>query len=292
MISKDDSLRAFELGRRMGSSFTACFPGRTASGSAGERLGTAAGTSIEFHDFRDYQPGDDIRRLDWAAYARSDRLTIRLYREEVQPRADIVSDLSSSMAAPDQKKALASLVLAGLLMEAAFRAGMSVAWHGYGAGWSRLFGSSNSFPGCEIPDFAGAGGLEDELVARGANLSFRGIRFCISDFLWQSAPESVMRRVVEGASAAVFINVLCAEEMDPPEYGPVSLLDSESGHKLDLKIGPGEKKVYLENLGTHFDLWKDAAVSYGALFCQVRAEDILDENSSALVQAGILEYSS
>ena len=36
----------------------------------GERRSTKRGTSIEFADYRDYTPGDDLRRLDWNVYAR------------------------------------------------------------------------------------------------------------------------------------------------------------------------------------------------------------------------------
>ena len=37
------------------------------------------GESMEFMDHREYQPGDDLRRLDWAAYARSDKMIVKLY---------------------------------------------------------------------------------------------------------------------------------------------------------------------------------------------------------------------
>jgi uncharacterized protein (DUF58 family) len=42
-------------------------------------------------------PGDDIRHVDWSAYARSDHLMVRLYREEISPRTDILLDASRSM---------------------------------------------------------------------------------------------------------------------------------------------------------------------------------------------------
>ena len=61
---------------------------RALRGVAGARVGTAAGSSLEFHDYRDYHPGDDVRLIDWNVFARSDRETIRRHREEVRnPRA-------------------------------------------------------------------------------------------------------------------------------------------------------------------------------------------------------------
>ena len=42
-------------------------------------------------------PGDDLRHVDWAAYARSDSLNIRLYREEVAPRLDLLIDVANNI---------------------------------------------------------------------------------------------------------------------------------------------------------------------------------------------------
>src|ERR1044071_9687530 len=55
------------------------------------------GFSVEFSDYRNYQPGDDLRRLDWRLYARSDRLCIKRYMQETNMRFYIVCDTSASM---------------------------------------------------------------------------------------------------------------------------------------------------------------------------------------------------
>jgi len=55
------------------------------------------GFSVEFSDYRDYQPGDDLRRLDWRLYARSDRLCIKRYMQETNVRFYVVCDASASM---------------------------------------------------------------------------------------------------------------------------------------------------------------------------------------------------
>ncbi|MEE3284389.1 MAG: DUF58 domain-containing protein, partial [Planctomycetota bacterium] len=68
-----------------------------ASGRAGELLGRGTGSSLEFQEYREYTPGDDIRHLDWAAYGRSDTLMVRLFREEISPRTEILVDASASM---------------------------------------------------------------------------------------------------------------------------------------------------------------------------------------------------
>src|SRR5438067_10290937 len=85
-------------GERAGQRYRLGLPPRAPAGGAGVALAQRAGSSLEFRDYRDYQPGDDLRHVDWGAYARSDQLSVKLYREEVTPHADIVVDGSRSMA--------------------------------------------------------------------------------------------------------------------------------------------------------------------------------------------------
>lgn len=55
------------------------------------------GFSIEFADYRQYVKGDDIRHLDWKAFARNERLYIRQYEEECNLRVYLLVDGSKSM---------------------------------------------------------------------------------------------------------------------------------------------------------------------------------------------------
>lgn len=55
------------------------------------------GVSVEFADYREYSPGDDLKRLDWKAYARSDRFYIKRFEEDTNLRGTILLDASSSM---------------------------------------------------------------------------------------------------------------------------------------------------------------------------------------------------
>ncbi len=55
------------------------------------------GSSVEFSEYRDYQPGDDLRQLDWRLYARSDRLHIKRFEQETEARVYLLMDRSASM---------------------------------------------------------------------------------------------------------------------------------------------------------------------------------------------------
>lgn len=56
------------------------------------------GFSVEFADHREYVPGDDLKYLDWALYARTDHYYIKRFEEETNLRCTIVLDRSASMA--------------------------------------------------------------------------------------------------------------------------------------------------------------------------------------------------
>ncbi|MBA3686347.1 MAG: DUF58 domain-containing protein, partial [Planctomycetes bacterium] len=64
----------------------------------GQHRSLRRGLSVEFAGHRPYQPGDDLRRLDWTVYARSDRFDVRQYEEETRLRATLIVDCSGSMA--------------------------------------------------------------------------------------------------------------------------------------------------------------------------------------------------
>src|SRR5436305_9767670 len=55
------------------------------------------GFSVEFAEYREYSPGDDLRRLDWRVFGRTDRYFVKQYEEESNLRATLVMDASASM---------------------------------------------------------------------------------------------------------------------------------------------------------------------------------------------------
>src|SRR2546427_814845 len=55
------------------------------------------GFSVDFAEYRDYQPGDDLRRIDWNVYSRMDKLVIKLFEGETNTKNMILLDVSGSM---------------------------------------------------------------------------------------------------------------------------------------------------------------------------------------------------
>lgn len=63
----------------------------------GERRSPNRGGSVEFADYRSYQPGDDFRYVDWNIYARLDKLFLKMFLEEENVKVHILIDSSKSM---------------------------------------------------------------------------------------------------------------------------------------------------------------------------------------------------
>jgi hypothetical protein len=84
---------------------------------AGRRtLGRVLGSGIEPENFREYAAGDDLRFLDWNAFARLDDLTIRTYRAERQVEITIIIDASASMGVPQDDEKLGLALVLGIAL--------------------------------------------------------------------------------------------------------------------------------------------------------------------------------
>jgi len=73
------------------------------------------GFSVEFSEYRPYGPGESTQRIDWKAYARTDRHYVKLFEEETNLRATLLLDLSRSMDFAGDKNRVSKFRYAGLL---------------------------------------------------------------------------------------------------------------------------------------------------------------------------------
>src|SRR5579863_3848441 len=97
-----------------------------ATGRQGRRRSPMAGSSMEFADYRRYAPGDDFRRIDWKAYARLERLFLRVFEAEENITVTILIDCSDSMQYGEPAKASLALTLAAALAYIALKCEESV----------------------------------------------------------------------------------------------------------------------------------------------------------------------
>jgi uncharacterized protein (DUF58 family) len=201
-------------------------------GLAGERLGRASGSSLEFQERRPYQPGDDVRHVDWRALARSDQLVVRLWREEVLARVEILVDTSCSMAIDEQKAQLA-VDLAALLAHGARADGSQVLVVALGAQPRPVSLEELTHDGLAFDDRT-----PFEAALRGASGLLRHGAVCVvlSDFLFPHDPRALVRSLAARAGALAFVQVLAADEGAPRSGAAHRLVDCENEQTLDLVL--------------------------------------------------------
>ncbi len=276
-------------GERAGSRYALSVPSRVPTGLAGLQLGQHAGASLEFKDHRDYQPGDDLRRIDWSAYARSDKLIVKLYREEVNPHLDILLDGSTSMALQDSAKAQAALGVTAALVAAATNAGYSHQAYIAHDGCAPIAHGSDRPGAWDEIRFTGAGHPEAALLRAPPAWRGQGIRVLVSDLLWMGEPNTTLDHLAAGSAAVYVVQVLARADVEPPQRGNVRLVDCESGELKEVFVDAIAERRYHENLARHQENWNLAARAVGATMTTIVAEDIVKNwDLEALVAAEVL----
>ena len=81
----------------------------------GKHFVRSYGQTVEFADYREYQLGDDIRRIDWNLFSRFEKYFIRLFTDERQMDVQIFLDCSASMGKENRAKAEYAVSVAAAL---------------------------------------------------------------------------------------------------------------------------------------------------------------------------------
>ncbi|MSR57693.1 MAG: DUF58 domain-containing protein [Planctomycetaceae bacterium] len=233
--------------QRVVDTFQLGLPRNPAAGRMGELLGRGAGSSLEFQEYREYMPGDDIRHLDWGAYARSDTLMVRMYREEISPRTEILVDASLSMNSGNRAKERLARQLSALFALLSGRMGGRPVLLPLQDGPIEPLGLDSLDRLAQLP-FTGRTALDELLLGNRVPLRRRAIRIVISDFLFPHDPAALIRRLATDASALWVIQLLTAWEADPPAPGGRKMIDIETGHESDLVIDRSAVATYRARL--------------------------------------------
>jgi uncharacterized protein (DUF58 family) len=239
----------------------------------GERRSPNRGGSIEFADFRTYTPGDDFRQVDWNAYARMERLFLKLFVAEEDLTVHLLLDASQSMAFGKPEKWGYARRLAASL--------------GYVAlvGMDRLTGATlaNGGPtnGTPLRPMRGKrralawfdwlSGLEPdgELEPAAAVHDYLtrarrpGLVLLISDLLgpgWENGLRVLAGRRYE----VVVLHVLSPQETSPPLEGDVRLVDSETQAAVEITADYDLLQRYRARLAAWQDHLRRACAAIGA----------------------------
>ena len=224
--------------------------GRAQGGAGGSRRSRQTGSSAEFSDYREYIPGDDIRRLDWNAYARFDRLFLKLFMEEQESLVTILLDASASMEAKWASARAAAEAVGYLALTGGDRLCLQVLKDGRAlrspqfagrAAYPRLTG----FLDLCAPD--GRTGTVTDAVKHTEGLK-KGLCFLITDGYTEDALKEALDYLRYLKQETAVIQTLSGGELQPDLEGAVKLTDSESGEQTDLLADRGALADFLKQI--------------------------------------------
>ena len=220
------------------------------------------GTSLEFADYRRYSPGDDLRYLDWGIYARSDRLYIKVFREEVDLFAYIFIDASASMAFPTAREKFVPATHIALALAYVILANHDhvklhlLQTHSAGAASPFYRGRRRMVDCVDFATSAAPTGSLELAASLGDHLKKLrrpGKAILISDFLMPATSYQQGLNLLRAFNLDIAaIQVLSQAETDPPfANGGVNLVDSETNAELQLHWDGAAKRGYQARLAQH-----------------------------------------
>lgn len=260
------------------------FPGRM----KGEKRSPRRGSSVEFADYREYVSGDDLRYVDWKAYARLERLFLKLFVEEEDLSVHLLVDASQSMeytGAPGERptkfdfarKVAAALGYVGLIRYD--RVGI--------AGFSQALGRRvpTLRSRAAVPQLFGyleqlrPGGRTDFTHAL-QNYASRspspGVCVVVSDFFdpnWEKGVRALLARRFQ----IVLLQVLDPSEIEPTLIGDLRLVDAETGESREVSITPGVLAKYQEAFNGFCGRISELANKHGMDYIRVATDAPVEE---------------
>lgn len=266
------------------------------NGLMGEHLAVRRTTGIEFADYRQYSAGDDLRRVDWNAYARLGTLHVRQAQAEHDTALYLLVDSSPSMEFGFPSKFFAARKLAAgigyialshldsLILSTPGRADNARSAEGQGQShadydsalrtpYSTLRGRAEAGtlfrslqemrPGAAVPFDDILRGWSTGMSGAGAGGRTGRVALVISDLLLDEYKEGV-RRLVAAGFQVTLMHILSAEELRPSGDGELELIDSETGEKLEVHLGVESLSEYNRRLSAWLEETQDWCRNNGA----------------------------
>lgn len=209
----------------------------------GKHLVSTYGQTVEFADFREYQLGDDIRRIDWNLYSRFEKYFLRLFTDERQMNVQIFLDCSASMGKDNPEKGSYAVAAAAALGFLAVQNMDKVTFqlmkgnkcenpYGTLVGKKAFFRAIGEL---EKVEFEGDTDITACVNSCPEVTSNNGLSVIVSDLLTEGEWKKAVDYLVYKKRQILLLQVLSPEEVDPSFDGRVNLIDSESTDVADPK---------------------------------------------------------
>lgn len=264
--------------------------------TGGQRKSTNKGSSVEFSDFREYALGDDFRRIDWNAYARFERLFIKLFMEEQQSRITIFLDCSGSMDFGQPNKGFLAKQLAGILCYLALNTFDRVTLVCINEGVERHLPPFSGKQGfwralkfIEETPFDGKTSLNTAIKRYRSLGSQGGSTIILTDLFSQDGYQEAIKYLQYQKQDVSLIHILSPEEMDPPWGGSIRLIDKEDQGYRDVNLTSRMLRDYRKTLEKFLRETKEFCYNRGIHYIPMNSGDSLDDIVfDKLVKIGVI----
>jgi uncharacterized protein (DUF58 family) len=275
------------------------------SGASGEHIARARGGSAEFQEHRAYAPGDDLRRVDWLAYARTGEPVVKLFRREEDVLVELLVDASASMSFGQPTKLAVTQRLAAALGYVALagsqRTQLFVTGNGATADAPRAAGAfarvsptrrgRGGLPALlrDLSALSGAGRTDltaslDQLLARAPR---PGLLVVFSDFFDSGEVLRALGRARARGHDVALVQVLDRGELDPTLEGDYALEDSESHEVVEMTLDASAVEAYLARLTGLIEELRGFARKNGASYTRVVTDEPLEEAVKRLISRSV-----
>ena len=237
----------------------------------GERRSKRRGESVEFADYRNYVPGDDLRFLDWNVYARLDKLFLKLFLEEEDLHIGVLLDVSKSMDWGKPNKARYARQLAAAIAYIGLVNYDRVSVHTYADGLvGELAGVRGRRMMPQVIEFLnrspseGASDFSSACKQYAIRHPQTGVLLVIGDFFEKGGYEPGLRYLLGRKLDLYVIQILSPEEIDPQELaGDLRLTDVEDDDVAEVTVGRALLNRYKRNLQAYCESLKEFCTRRG-----------------------------
>jgi uncharacterized protein (DUF58 family) len=267
------------------------------SGGTGEHVARRRGGSAEFQEHRPYAPGDDLRRIDWLAFARSGVPVVKTFRAEEDVVVRVLIDASASLDFGNPRKIEVCRRIAAALAYLALTDSERVQVLVSGGGSTRgLAAVGEPMRGrgalhrvlSELSriEAKGVGSLTAALRGVSERALRPGLLVVLSDFFDAGPMAEELSRLRAQGHALALVQVLSRMELEPELEGDLGLVDAETELELSVTMDAAAIEAYLARLAGLVEELRATARRLGGRYVRAVTDEPLEAPVRRLVLGG------
>lgn len=259
----------------------------------GKRRSGHLGASLEFADYREYTPGDDIRRFDWGVYRRTGKPFIRQFWDEQELTFSLYLDVSASMNFGNKLDMAKSLAAAAGYVALSSEDKVQAVLLGERPldKLTPLRGKASSprlFTFLKEASTVQGGNLAPAMKQIHARPGEQGLAWLFSD-CWMEGGVHQLRdlllRLMSMGQEPILVQVISREELAPGYSGDLRLVDSELGSGKEVAMSGKVLKAYEREVSRYTQELKECCAGLGARYVQIPSDWPLEKAVFMMLRA-------